>query len=295
VFLRVALVSCFETMAARLVLSAAGAFAAADMVRVPGGHVVESSCILEAANGEHVDLSQTAPACKGAAFTAPKIQIYASNVQLESEQPLTGFTADWVVPPEPRNGPEGQVLYFWPGFKSQQPEIGLPVLQPVLQYGQQFGRSKWELQSWFVDESDTTKYPIVTAPAIDVKPGDKITSYMSLSEDGKTWTISGTNLRNGKHSTLHVKYSSAGNADYNYAMLVNENINVNTKCSLMPDDSAQPGVLTFTNVTVNGAKPTWTTRANCAGNPQCDCQNAAEVANNGDVSLKWSTASSIEV
>jgi hypothetical protein len=253
--------------------------------------MVERSCILQVANGEHVDLSQAAPACEGAAFAAPRVQIYASDVHLKSEQPLSGFTADWVVPPLPRSN-FGQVVYFWPGFKSQQPEMGLPVLQPVLQYGQH--GSQWELQSWFVDGNDP-RYPVVTAPAISVKPGDKITSYMSLSEDGKTWTVSGTNLNSGKDTTLNIKYSSAGNTDYDYAMLVNENINVNSYCSRMPDDSAQPGVLTFTNVTVNGAKPTWTTRANCAGNPQCDCHNAAEVADNGDVSLKWSTASSIEV
>ena len=33
------------------------------------------------------------------------------------------FTADWVVPPLPAFH-MGQVVYFWPGFKSQQPEMG---------------------------------------------------------------------------------------------------------------------------------------------------------------------------
>ena len=45
--------------------------------------------------------------------------------------------------------------------------------------------------------------------------------------------------------------------------------------------------LTFTRVTVNGKQPEWTTRQNCAGNPECDCGNKASVASNGDVTLAW--------
>merc|ERR1711862_342190 len=126
---------------------------------------------------------------------------------------------------------------------------GLPVLQPVLQFGQHgtvFGKGQWELQSWFVDGNDP-KYPVVTAPAIKVSPGDKLTSYMSQSADGKTWTVAGADLTTGEDSTLHIPYSKAGNTDYDYAMLVNDNINVNSNCQKMPDDSELPGVLTFTN------------------------------------------------
>jgi len=48
----------------------------------------------------------------------------------------------------------------------------------------------------------------------------------------------------------------------------------------------------FSNVSVNGdAKPQWTTRADCAGNPRCDCGNAASVGANGDVTLSWHNSS----
>jgi hypothetical protein len=40
-------------------------------------------------------------------------------------------------------------MQFWPGFKSKQPEMGYPVLQPVLQFGER--GPEWALQSWFVD------------------------------------------------------------------------------------------------------------------------------------------------
>lgn len=67
-------------------------------------------------------------------------------------------------------------------------------------------------------------------------------------------------------------------------MLVNENVNVNDKCFLMPPQNN----VTFTKVTVNGKIPQWTSRANCAGNSACNCQNAATVAkSNGDVTLSW--------
>ena len=114
---------------------------------------------------------------------------------------------------------------------------------------------------------------------------------MQLSADGQTWTVAGLNKDTGEDSTLQIAHSRAGAADYDYAMLVNENINVNTKCDLMP---AATG-LTFTNVSVNGATGSqvgWTTRADCHDNPQCDCGNAASVASNGDVTLSWRTNAS---
>ena len=148
------------------------------------------------------------------------MQIYAADVHLKSDAPLTSFTADWVVPPLPASHPFGrsQVVYFWPGFKATEPEMGYPVLQPVLQYGEH-GHA-WALQSWFVDAKQP-KFPVVTAPAIDVQPGHRITSSMNLSGDGSTWTVSGTNRDSGEDSTLHIAYSRAGATDYDFAMLVN--------------------------------------------------------------------------
>merc|ERR1712166_378208 len=121
-------------------------------------------------------------------------------------EPLTGFTADWVVPPPCQKRWPSCVLLAW--FQSRTTKMGLPVLQPVLQYGQHGG--SWEYQSWFVDGNDG-RYPVVTAPAIKVSPGDKLTSYMSLSEDGSVWTVYGKDLTTGQESNLKIKYSKAGN------------------------------------------------------------------------------------
>jgi hypothetical protein len=250
----------------------------AEVVSVPGGRAVDRACIVEVEPGVvfNADDYQTRPECSPQTLG---LQIYAADTHLQSTEPLTSFTADWVVPSLPaRNG--GQVVYFWPGFKAEQPEMGLPVLQPVLQYGQHGGY--WELQSWFVDGNDW-RYPAVTAPAIRVSPGDKITSYMSQSEDGSTWTVYGKDLTTGEESNLKIKYSKAGNTDYDYAMLVNENINVNSECGLMP----QADEVVFTNVTVNGKVPSWTTRANCKGDSTCDCGNSASVDAADQVHLGW--------
>eukprot|EP00756_Hemistasia_phaeocysticola_P029330 Hpha_TRINITY_DN16226_c0_g1::TRINITY_DN16226_c0_g1_i1::g.15093::m.15093 len=261
-----------------MMLAGLTAAAVAAQVRVPGGRVVEEECVLRLPNNA-VYNADNAKRCTSGNLTAPQIQIYASDVHYQSKDPLTGFTADWVVPPLPSQAGY-QTVYFWPGFKSKQPEMGYPVLQPVMQYGQ--AGDFYELQSWFVDARDPD-YPVVTAPAIKVSPGDKLTSFMSLSADKSTWTVSGTNKATGETSALQIAYRKAGDCSYDYAMLVNENIGVNEKCDLMPASTS----LTFTNVTVNGVPPNWTTRANCAGNSKCDCKNAATVASNGDVTLSW--------
>merc|ERR1719291_1670845 len=110
---------------------------------------------------------------------------------------------------------------------------------------------------------------------------------MKLSADGTTWTVSGTDLATGQNSTLRISAKRAGHCDYAWAMLVNENIGVNQQCDLMPASAD----VTFTGIKVNGAKPAWTPRANCAGDARCDCSNNASVSDAGDVILSWRSGS----
>ena len=242
----------------------------------------------------------------------PRLQIYASDVHVKSTSPLRSITADWIAPPVPTRRPpfDPSVVFFWPGLKAGKPEMGYPVLQPVLQYS---GHGPtWTLQSWFVDGSDPA-FPVVTVPSVEVKPGgecqrapplrcelfqscattacvtDRVTSFMSLSDDDTTWTVSGTNQDTGEDSTLRIAFSQASRTPtYDYAMLVNENINVRRQCARMPASTG----LTFTNLTINGErKPAgWITRANCAGSDVCDCGNAVGVDGDGDVRFSWRTS-----
>jgi len=258
-------------------------------LQAPGGYVIDPACVIRASNGATVDVDHATktmlPSCRRPAVPANDVnlQIYAADAHWESPQPITNFKADWMVPELPaRNG--GQVVYFWPGLKSQQPELGYPVLQPVLMFGQHYrNKPRWELQSWFVD-AHSFWYPTVVSPPINVSPGDRITSSMSLSPDGRTWTIAGVDVTTGENSTLNIAFRRAGKCNYTFAMLVNENINVNTQCDLMPASSA----LTFSKLEVNGIHPKWTMRANCAGNLRCNCGNNATLdPSSGNVTLRW--------
>jgi len=105
---------------------------------------------------------------------------------------------------------------------------------------------------------------------------------MSLDDD--IWTIAAIDKTTGQNSTLRITKRRAGSADYNYAMLVNENIDVDTECDLMPHTS--DGIL-FTNISLDGGASNWTTRANCKGDSACDCGNSASVTPAGDVKLGW--------
>ena len=102
--------------------------------------------------------------------------------------------------------------------------------------------------------------------------------------NGGVWTIAGIDKTTGQNSTLEITKRRAGNADYNYAMLVNENIGVDTNCDLMPATSTG---LTFSNISLDGGTANWTTRANCKADPACDCGNSATVTSSGDVTLGW--------
>lgn len=196
------------------------------------------------------------------------------DVHVKNSSAWTEMTTDWVVPELPTSAGE-QVVYFWPGFKATAPEMGYPVLQPVMQYGQD-GKHSWQLQSWFVHGDANVA---VTGPAVDLSPGDKITSSMKYDASAKTWLVSGTNLRTGKTSDLKISRSRLGGYDFDWAMLVCETVKFDDDCAALPAQSS----LSFTNVTLNGFKSIeWKERV---GLKDCD-QNIR--AGSENVSLVWS-------
>ena len=106
------------------------------------------------------------------------------DVHAQKADFFSAFTANWKVPELPAEE-HGQTIYFWPGFKAQQPEMGLPVLQLVMQYGQGASR-KWQLQSWFVHAPQA-----VTADAIPLHDRNPRPVSCSTLGSGKT-TRTGT-------------------------------------------------------------------------------------------------------
>lgn len=214
-------------------------------------------------------------------------QVYAMDSHTDDSVAFEQMNSSWVVPELPAEK-QGQTVFFWPGFKAQQPEPGYPVLQPVLQYGQRPGQTTWELQSWFVWAKHFL--PIsVTGPAIKVSPGDHIMSYMDFDQASKVWTVYGRNDRNGEESTLQVSYSKVGKQDFKYAMHVLETVMpASGYCSQYPPD----GAIEFTGVTANrGKQVQWQTRTG-----KTDCKQAVTVSETGDdVKFTWDVSSATMV
>eukprot|EP01116_Phalansterium_solitarium_P005188 TRINITY_DN1659_c0_g1_i2.p2 TRINITY_DN1659_c0_g1~~TRINITY_DN1659_c0_g1_i2.p2 ORF type:complete len:166 (-),score=81.25 TRINITY_DN1659_c0_g1_i2:273-770(-) len=161
-------------------------------------------------------------------------------------------------------------------LKSSEPVMGLPVLQPVLQYGQQ--GPMWMLQSWFVWGNRGISY---TGKAISAKPGDFITSYMLYDKSDDTWTVYGLNTRTNEDSTLKVSGRKTSESKFQWAMVVLETIMDENECKLLPGGARN---VTFTNVIVNNAVvPNWTPEEGLT-----DCNQTISVADGGKtVVMTW--------
>jgi len=236
------------------------------------------------ANGE---LADDLPVCEHKTYSAaewspspeiPRTQCYDQKAYITEQTEFTNLNASFIVPPLPRTA-VGQTVYLWPGFKATAPVIGRPVLQPVLQYGQT-GGARWQLQSWAVGiPSGST-----TAPAIDVREGDHLTTYMQL--DGNTWTIYGRNDRTGQESKLRISKQTAGSQKYTSALFVSENVMARNHCDYYPTNTG----VEFTDITVNGnpGGVHWQSAYDC-GTP--DCQQVVYSSDDGtSVRLTWNGA-----
>jgi len=205
-------------------------------------------------------------------------QVYAMDAHTDDTVTFNQMNSSWKVPALPSK--HGQTVFFWPGFKAQQPEPGYPVLQPVLQYGQRLGQTDWELQSWFVWAKHFL--PIsVTGPALKVSAGDHITSWMNFDESSKIWTVYARNDANGQESVLQVTNSKVGSQDFKYAMHVLETVMpASNYCSEYPPDNQ----IEFTDISANnGAGVQWETRTG-----KTDCQQKVTTSTKGDdVKFNW--------
>jgi len=250
-------------------------YAADDWVHVPGGYLMHKSCIFEVPHGQLVDEEYTKNHTCEYGVRRPDIQTYVMDAHLTvSSGQVTQMNCSWNVPSLPTSH-DGQTLYYWPGFKSTEPEMMLPVLQPVLQYGQQ--GASWYAQSWFVWGNKGISY---TGPAVRVSAGDMIDSYMIYDQSSKTYVCYCIDRASGRSSYLSVsdrQYSF--NQGFKVAMVVNENIYSQGRCS----DYPASGEVTFSGLKVNDATPTWTPRHKLD-----DCGQKVTVLNNGEsVKMQW--------
>jgi len=265
-------------------------------VPVPGGMRIHRDCIVHVHDGYHVDTnavgqrvlvhtlsgveSRVLADCPHPAKPAdPNLQIYAMDTHWTAPTGLvTQMNASFNAPQKPPSD-QGQVVYFWPGFKSTQPTMGYPVLQPVLQYGtdSEGGGDYWCVRSWFVCGQWGMA---LVSDEVAVSPGDVLTSYMSYDAPSTMWTVFAANTATTKTTALTVTRTKIRSTDFHVAMLVLETIMDQGDCSQYP----AAGSVTFTGVSVNGQVPTWEPRVSMH-----DCNQAVSVAGGGaTVKMSWS-------
>jgi len=247
-------------------------------MRVPGGQLIHRDCIYSVEN--MFTVTDITPCPYRAKLLMPEDQIYSMDVHYTpSTELMKSMNASFVAPSLPSQD-DSQVVYFWPGFKSTAPTMGLPVLQPVLQYGTDCcgGGDYWCVRSWFVDGDQGIA---VQSPEVAVNPGDFITSYMSYDDNAQTWTINAFNNNTGLNSTLFISDSDVLNTDFHVAMLVLETIMDQSVCADLPSSDS----IVFSNITVNGNVIKWTDRVT-------DTQCGEKIEDNSSqVTFHWTSGS----
>jgi hypothetical protein len=169
----------------------------ANWVRVPGGHTIHKSCLHEVPHGTIIDADAPSK-CTEIMPPNENVQLYAIDTHWTTTNvSMRTFDAGWVVPGDPPTPDGGQVNFFWPGFKSNQPTMGLPVVQPVLQWED----ASWGIKSWYVYGDVGEAY---YSRLIDLKAGDKIGSMMRFDQAKQLWTISCWNIATSDNTTLTV-------------------------------------------------------------------------------------------
>lgn len=251
-------------------------------VSVPGcnGCLMHTSCVKTVSNSDVVDDSFDFRCAYDTLY--PNEQVYAMDAHTDGNVTFTQMNSSWTVPRLPEKH-SGQTVFFWPGFKAQQPEPGYPVLQPVLQHGQRLGQTGWELQSWFVWAKHFLLPVAVTGPTLKVSAGDHITSWMDFDEASQIWTVYARNDANGQESILKVTNSKVGKQKFQYAMHVLETIMpASNYCDLYPPDDK----IEFSGISVNhGHTVDWKLRTG-----KTDCQQKVAVSPKGDdVKFTWAT------
>jgi len=239
--------------AALLVVSISANRYSSSWARVPGGALIHRSCIYSVPSGFKVQNVQPCPFI--ANLKVPEDQLYNMDVHYTpNSEVMQSMNASFIAPTLPAQD-DSQVVYFWPGFKSTQPTMGLPVLQPVLQYGTDCcgGGDYWCVRSWFVYGDIGVAYQSSECP---VNPGDLISSQMRFDTTSNVWTINAYNTNSKQNTTLLIDYASTDSTTFHVAMLTMETIMDQSVCADLPASNS----IEFSDITVNGRPIKWTDR-----------------------------------
>jgi hypothetical protein len=257
-------------------------------VQVPGGWMIHETCKYRIEDGWSIQagpINETIvvndatgeikqyPPCVHKARQSRGV--YDIDTDIVSQQQQQSFNATMTVPGQPpQTG--GQILYWWPGFKSTSATPGLPVLQPVLEFSY-----SWSAASWYVYGNEDIAYE---STPISTKPGDTIFGYMNYDAPSTTWTILTQSIQTGKTTTLKIPESKMDNHDFFVSLLCFETYFCESNCKLYSD---QPAQIVFDNMIVNGVPQSQLANKWVQRTGQTQCDQGSTIASNGAVTFHW--------
>jgi hypothetical protein len=205
--------------------------------------------------------------------TSPEVNGWVENSNVTTGSPSSSYgalVARWTVPPHPL-AEDGQVLFFFPGLEDINETQS--ILQPVLGlYGGQ-----WTIASWNCCLSGI----VVSSPAVNVEPGDRIYGSMtSTCGTGTlscaTWNVLSVDLSTGQ-STVLADTPSDGQV-FNWAFGGVLEAYYVVRCDDYPPDRS----ITFEDVTLFDQNlrrvhdPAWSSGAGSGITPDCRYGASAE-------------------
>jgi len=215
--------------------------------------------------------------------------------QPDGATPIGGFSSKYIVPATPRTRGPGQTLFYFIGAENtdgqprhgQPPPSGRAILQPVLTFDPdgwcKDSTTGWCFASWYCCPKNLTVH---SAYVNDVKPWDSFHTYFNISEDGATYTVSGTSARTAQAASLLCPRQGR---QMNWADVTLE-VYAMSSCDLF-----SPSSMTFSDVILwdtayRALTPMWTLSPGspCAGSITVDPEA------HGSVHIEHSTATSIE-
>jgi hypothetical protein len=239
-----------------------------------------ASCVYPHFTPTGTSVSLTAPqtgnTSRSSTAESPEVNGWVENTNVTTGSPSSSYgalVARWTVPPRPR-GEDGQVLFFFPGLEDINDQQ-TSILQPVLGlYG-----SQWTIASWNCCLSGI----VVSSPAVNVEPGDRI--YGSMTNtcptgtlSCATWNVLSLDLSTGQ-STVLADTPSDGQV-FNWAFGGVLEAYYVVRCDDYPPDRS----LTFDDVTLFDQNlrlvhdPRWSSGAGAGSgiSPQCGYGVSAE-------------------
>jgi len=162
------------------------------------------------------------------------------------EDNLKTFTSTYVVPDDPQNPADGQVLFYFIGMQDNDDPKAVNIIQPVLTWGN--GYNQWYVKSWACCPSNIT---VSSPPVFGLKAGSSLQGVISR-ESASTWKID--SIFNGQHTTLNAQ---VGDYIYNWADVTLEVYGVKV-CQDLARGKAIFNDLQMTDAQGQTLEPKWT-------------------------------------